>query len=328
MHIHVCVGKKLICIKRRRSFHDLDSFRNLEVLSPTRMKIDVELCGQCLIMWRREEHLKNVIACVDVSFIPKRFNDNNIYPLQLLSKSLSNINTTLHSHVKSHLDDIEDLAERCQVLLEMDEESHRAERFSQAFKSLEYESAQFNLQDLRRAASASRRRVFKLREKVFGLGGVPGVGTSVSMGIGIGMRGRKVGASMGPHGPFNRLLWTLDGRTEVVDYLGRTESEAAEERRIDPEGLLDESSPPEEEVEEEEEERDVVELPGIKPMWLLRFFTSWRARWSAAVNANQVTLSASKEEDRESDEAVLNPLEVGNTTPAIVSNPLQMERLP
>jgi len=31
------------------------------------MKIDVELCGQCLIMWRRETHLRNVIDCVRVT---------------------------------------------------------------------------------------------------------------------------------------------------------------------------------------------------------------------------------------------------------------------
>jgi len=54
---------------RRRSFHDLDTFRALEVLSPERMKIDVELCGQCLIMWRRETHLRNVVDFVRVSSV-------------------------------------------------------------------------------------------------------------------------------------------------------------------------------------------------------------------------------------------------------------------
>jgi len=33
------------------------------------------------------------------------------------------------------------------------------------------------------------------------------------------------------------------------------------------------------------EEGDVVENPGIKPMRLLRFFTSWGARWSASAGA-------------------------------------------
>ncbi|KAJ3505946.1 hypothetical protein NLJ89_g7150 [Agrocybe chaxingu] len=84
---------------------------------------------------------------------------------------------------------------------------------------------------------------------------------------------------MGAHDTFNRLQWTLDGQKRLVDYLGRTESEAEEERRIDPHGLFI-GGPP-----ETEDEEDVVEHPGMKPMWLLRFFTSWGARWSAAASA-------------------------------------------
>lgn len=79
----------------------------------------------------------------------------------------------------------------------------------------------------------------------------------------------------GAHGRFNRLQWTLDGRERLVDYLGRTESEAEEERRVDPQSVFIMS-------QEEEEEEDVVEHPGIKPMWLLRFFTSWGTRWGAS----------------------------------------------
>ena len=30
------------------------------------MVIDVEICGQLLIAWRREEHLGNVAACIKV----------------------------------------------------------------------------------------------------------------------------------------------------------------------------------------------------------------------------------------------------------------------
>ena len=30
------------------------------------MAIDVEICGQLLIAWRREEHLENVAACIKV----------------------------------------------------------------------------------------------------------------------------------------------------------------------------------------------------------------------------------------------------------------------
>ena len=250
----------------------------------------------------------------------------NLFLYQLLSKSLSHTNTALRSHAESHQDAFEDLAERSKVLLEMDEESHRAERFSQATNALRYESEQFNVPDLWRAAGASRRRVWVLREKVFGLG---------SGG------GRKVvGAQDATQVPFDRSLWTLDGRKEVVDYLGRTESEAAEERWIDPEGLLlGDSLPEEEEVvvregeEGEEDEAEGVELPGIKPMWLLRFFTSWRARWSAATSHPNTSGSGRDQtvakEDKENDKTVLEVgpsvfLDVNSAsgaTPALVASP-------
>ena len=51
---------------RRRSFHDLETFQGVQVLSLERMVIDVEICGQLLIAWRREEHLGNVAACIKV----------------------------------------------------------------------------------------------------------------------------------------------------------------------------------------------------------------------------------------------------------------------
>jgi len=76
----------------------------------------------------------------------------------------------------------------------------------------------------------------------------------------------------GAHGRFNRLQWTLDGRERLVDVLGRTESEVEEEEGLEAMGIA-------EHVDEEEE--DVVENPRIKPMWLLRFFTSWGTRWSS-----------------------------------------------
>ena len=51
---------------RRRSFHDLETFEGVQVLSLERMVIDVEICGQLLIALRREEHLGNVAACIKV----------------------------------------------------------------------------------------------------------------------------------------------------------------------------------------------------------------------------------------------------------------------
>jgi hypothetical protein len=51
--------------------------------------------------------------------------------------------------------------------------------------------------------------------------------------------------------------------------MGRTESEVEEEAGLEARGIS---------IALEEEEEGVVEHPGIKPMWLLRFFTT---RWSA-----------------------------------------------
>jgi hypothetical protein len=46
--------------------------------------------------------------------------------------------------------------------------------------------------------------------------------------------GRKLPEGVhGAHGSFNRLQWRLDGRGVLVDELGRTESEAEEEERVE-----------------------------------------------------------------------------------------------
>jgi hypothetical protein len=39
----------------------------MPVLTAERMKIDVEIAGQVLIMARREQHLRNVVACLEVN---------------------------------------------------------------------------------------------------------------------------------------------------------------------------------------------------------------------------------------------------------------------
>ena len=128
---------------------------------------------------------------------------------------------------------------------------------AQETKALQYESGQFRPEYLWRVASPARRRTLELREKVFGTG-----------------RRLPQGVS-GAHGRFNRLQWTLDGEGRLVDSLGRDESEVEEEAALgDLLGFL--------EGVEEEEEGDVVEHPRLKPTWLLRFFTSWGARWGAS----------------------------------------------
>jgi hypothetical protein len=67
----------------------------------------------------------------------------------------------------------------------------------------------------------------------------------------------------------------LDGEGRLVDSLGRDESEVEEEAAL---GDLLEFL----EGAEEEDEEDVVDHPSLKPTWLLRFFTSWGAKWGAS----------------------------------------------
>lgn len=128
----------------------------------------------------------------------------------------------------------------------------KADMTTQETKTLVYEAEQFRVPDLWHMASPPRQKVLTLREKVFGTGG------------------RRLPTGVhGAHGRFNRLQWTLDGRERLVDQLGRTESEAEEDSKVDPNGEFT--------FTPGEDEEDVVEHPGIKPMWLLRFFTSWGA---------------------------------------------------
>jgi len=53
--------------RRRHSMEDLNNLQTMDLPSVERMKIDVGLCGQYLIMHRRKEHLRNIIALLQVS---------------------------------------------------------------------------------------------------------------------------------------------------------------------------------------------------------------------------------------------------------------------
>lgn len=226
---------------RRRSFHDFAEFRHTKVLSTERMKIDVELCGQLLIMSRREEHLKNVVAT-----------------LQVITSRLASTNSRLREEYQAHLRDLAKVEVRTKVIADIDAEMSKADKITQATNTLWYESEQFNLGNLWHVASSSREKVFTYRDKVFG-------------------EGRKLPAgSHGAHGRFNRLQWTLDGQEKLVDLLGRTESEVEEE-----ENLADE----EHQQVALDEEQDAVSNHSMKPVWLLRFFTSWISRWGTWTDA-------------------------------------------
>lgn len=233
--------KRLISsqMQRRRSFADASRLKGMRVLPIERMKIDVELCGQLLIMHRREKHLQNMINC-----------------MEQLCYTLSETNSTLRDEYQEHNQKLSPFLSRGGVISEVESIRLKANSMTQETKALQYESGQFRPEYLWRIAEPARRKTLELREKIFGTG-----------------RRLPQGVS-GAHGQFNRLQWTLDGEGRLVDSYGRDESEVEEEAAL---GDLVEFL----EGVEEEDEEDVVQHPGLKPTWLLKFFTSWGARWGA-----------------------------------------------
>ena len=146
--------------------------------------------------------------------------------------------------------------------------------------ALQYEAAQLRVDDMWASTREVRKKVWELRSVVFGRENVLGVG-----GPGpneMGPRGRRTGK-----GRRRRTSqWRLDGTECAVDGLGRTESEAEEERAIVADG---ERSEGEDETESEwesgVEKKGVLgdgmeegEREAMGPMWLLRVFMSWGAR--------------------------------------------------
>lgn len=237
---------------RRRSFGDAARFRAGGVLPIERMKIDVELCGQLLIMRRREDHLRNVVSCLEVCSSDVIVSLRSDSKRQILAGSLSRTNAILHEDYEGHKDALRELERRMEVVAEMENERTRTDVMMQDTNALCYESEQFRVLDLWHTADPPRQRVLQLREKVFGAG--TGHGRRLPQGV------------RGAHGRFNRLQWTLDGSGRLVDWAGRTESDVEEE------GGLPETVP-------HEEVEDVVEHAGMKPTWLLRLFHSGLARW-------------------------------------------------
>ncbi|KAI9000995.1 hypothetical protein BD414DRAFT_405041 [Trametes punicea] len=182
---------------RRRSFDDAADLADSRILPVEHMRIDVELCGQLLVMRRREEHLANVLAC-----------------LQALAAQLSAQNAHLHAQHEGVRSARAELDVRAGELHRLEALRTEAEALTQETNALAYESAQFLVEDLWHMAAQPRLRVLALREKVFG------TGRRLPQGV------------RGAHGPFSRVQWTLDGRERLVDRFGRTESEAEEEEDL------------------------------------------------------------------------------------------------
>ncbi|KAI0375656.1 hypothetical protein BV20DRAFT_1117203 [Pilatotrama ljubarskyi] len=182
---------------RRRSFDDAPDFADSRILPVERMRIDVELCGQLLVMRRREAHLANVLAC-----------------LQALTTRLSAQNVQLHADHEGVRTALAELDARAGELHRLEALRTEAEALTQETNALAYESAQFLVEDLWHMAAQPRQRVLALREKVFG------TGRRLPQGV------------RGAHGPFSRVQRTVDGKERLVDRFGRTESEAEEEEDL------------------------------------------------------------------------------------------------
>jgi len=176
-------------ISRRRSFDDAMSLAKLRILPVHHMKIDVELCGQLLVMRRREEHLEGVAAC-----------------LRVLTSRLSHMNAYLREDYETHQPELSRAEARTKIIAEIEGARDKAYAMMQETHALSYEAAQFDVQNLWHGISPQRQKVFEMRSRVFDTGRrVPGAGR------------------------FDRVLRTLDGQETLVDWAGHTEEEAAEE---------------------------------------------------------------------------------------------------
>lgn len=151
--------------------------------------------------------------------------------------------------------------------------------------ALQYEAAQLRVDDMWASTREVRKKLWELRSVVFGRGNVLGVGGPGPSAVGkeMGPRGRRTGKGKGRRRGTSQ--WRLDGTERPVDSLGRTESEAEEERAIAADG---ERSEGEDETESEREsgvEKKGVLGDGVEgereamgPMWFLQVFMSWGAR--------------------------------------------------
>ncbi|KAI0068856.1 hypothetical protein BV25DRAFT_1792230 [Artomyces pyxidatus] len=187
-------------LERRRSFDDADSLRKMRVLPIERMKIDVDLCGQLLIMRRREAHLAGVVST-----------------LHVLTSRLSATNARLREDYHAHQAALGDAEARAKVIAEVDAARATADAMLQETRALSYEAAQFTVPHLWHGVAPQRQKVLALRAKVFDAG-------------------RR---APGAHGRFSHVQWMLDGRERLVDRTGRTPEEVEEEMGL-PEGAIEE----------------------------------------------------------------------------------------
>ncbi|KAI0320823.1 hypothetical protein OF83DRAFT_1102938 [Amylostereum chailletii] len=180
-------------VTRRRSFDDAFNLWNARLLPVDWLKIDVDLCGQLLIMRRRERHLEDVVATLNV-----------------LTGMLSETNANLREDYQAHQPGLLDAEARTKIVAEIESARGKADTMLQEANALDYESAQFYATHLWQGVAPQRHKVLAMRQKVFG-------------------SGRR---APGAIGRFSRLQHTLAGEERRVDWLGRTAEEAVEEEGL------------------------------------------------------------------------------------------------
>lgn len=187
-------------------------------------------------------------------------------------------NEVLRKYHEDHAELIQDLAGKSQIVADIEEAVSQAESAAAETDALLYEANFLDVHTLWRMAQGPRRRVFAIRDRVFGVRS----GSGSAFGAGRGdARGKRYPAAS--HGRFNRVQRCLDGRERLVDFLGRTESEVEEESAL-PEIMPDGADGADEEDEEEaaaverhlraEEEVEEGQVKALST-WLLTLFTKW-----------------------------------------------------
>jgi len=199
-------------IQRRRSFDDASGLLRSRVLPVHCMKVDVELCGQLLVMRRREQHLEGVVSC-----------------LGILTSRLSQINAYLREDYEAHQPELTSAESRVKIIAEIEGARDKAYTMLQDTHALSYGAAQFHVPGLWHSVASQRQKVFEMRSRVFDTGR------------------RAPGAAK-----FNRVLWTLDGQETHVDWAGRTEEEVMEEHGLNDMQLLEEEEEEEREERKRE----------------------------------------------------------------------------
>ncbi|KAH0839736.1 hypothetical protein J3R83DRAFT_676 [Lanmaoa asiatica] len=282
-------GKQCASDQTVHTFHDLPSVQHTPVLRTDWMRTDAELCGQILMMRRREAHLEGVVKCLEYLTTTLADASTALRNAHTAHKPIVDALTSHHPATPSGPAATSPMAVISPTLpasLPSAFQAHippglmpvvaalHALPVPPPVPALRYEAAQLRVDDMWASTREVRRKVWELRSVVFGRENV----------LGVGGPGPRTGKGKGRRRWSSQ--WRLDGTECPVDALGRTESEAEEERGIVADG---ERSEGEDETESEREsgvEKKGVLGDGLEeggsevmgPMWLLRVFMSWGAR--------------------------------------------------